>query len=85
MDDSEAKQAIVDFIKKKTARGKGMSNYRDITKGLPEIDRKLIKKLTQDLIEENVLDYWSSGSTTYITLKGFQPGSGETPPEEGAE
>ncbi|MBI5117884.1 dissimilatory sulfite reductase-asociated protein DsvD, partial [Candidatus Poribacteria bacterium] len=51
-------------------------------KGLPEIDRKLIKKLTQELIEENVLDYWSSGSTTYITLKGYQPGSGETPEGE---
>ncbi|MBI5116471.1 dissimilatory sulfite reductase-asociated protein DsvD, partial [Candidatus Poribacteria bacterium] len=50
-------------------------------KGLPEIDRKLIKKLTQELIEENVLDYWSSGSTTYITLKGYQPGSGENPEE----
>ncbi|MBI4831741.1 MAG: dissimilatory sulfite reductase-asociated protein DsvD, partial [Candidatus Lindowbacteria bacterium] len=38
--------------------------------------------LAQQLIEEGVLDYWSSGSTTYITLKGYQPGSGETPEGE---
>ena len=30
----EMKQAIVDFIKKKTERGKGLSSMRDITKAV---------------------------------------------------
>jgi hypothetical protein len=28
----------------------------------------------QNLIAEGVLDYWSSGSTTYIRLADYEPG-----------
>lgn len=72
--DEATKNEIVAYIKKKTERGKGLNNYRDITKGCPNIDRKVIKKAVQELISEGVLDYWSSGSTTYIRLAGYEPG-----------
>ncbi len=72
--DEAMKQEIVDFIKKKTERGKGLSSYRDIAKGCPSLDRKMTKKAVQELIKEGVLDYWSSGSTTYIRLKGYELG-----------
>jgi hypothetical protein len=73
MDDA-TKNTIVEFIKKKTDRGKGLNTYRDITKGCPDIDRKVIKKAVQQLISEGVLDYWSSGSTTYIRMASYEPG-----------
>jgi len=72
--DEAMKKAIVDFIKKKTERGKGLNSYRDITKGCPDLDRREIKKATQELIKEGVLAYWSSGSTTYIRLADYEPG-----------
>ena len=34
-----------------------------------------MKKAVQGLIAENVLAYWSSGSTTYIRLADYEPGS----------
>jgi hypothetical protein len=80
--DEVTRNGVLEFIKKKAERGKGLNSYRDITKGCPELDRKAIKKAVQELIAEGVLDYWSSGSTTYIRLAGYEPGSGETPPEE---
>ncbi len=76
--DEATKTGVVEFIKKKTERGKGLSSLRDITKGCPELDRKEIKKAVTELIDAGVLDYWSSGSTTYIRLKGYEPGSGES-------
>ena len=81
--DEATKTGVVEFIKKKTERGKGLNSLRDITKGCPELDRKEIKKAVTELINEGVLDYWSSGSTTYIRLKGYEPGSGESPAGEG--
>ena len=72
--DEAMKNEIVDFMKKKTERGKGLNSYRDITKGCPNLDRKEIKKAVQELIKEGVLAYWSSGSTTYIRLVGYEPG-----------
>ena len=72
--DEAMKNEIVAFIKKKTERGKGLNSYRDITKGCPDLDRREIKKAVQELIKEGVLDYWSSGSTTYIRLATYEPG-----------
>jgi hypothetical protein len=84
--DEATKQTIVDYIKKKTERGKGLNSYRDITKGCPDIDRKVIKKAVQELISEGVLDYWSSGSSTYIRLSSYEPGEeGLTHPEQEEE
>jgi len=80
--DEATKTGVLEFVKKKSERGKGMNSIRDITKGCPTLDRHAIKKAIQELISEGVLDYWSSGSTTYIVLAGFTPGSGETAPEE---
>lgn len=73
MDDA-MKDAIVAFITKKTERGKGLSSMRDITHGLKEYEKHAVKKAVQALIGEGVLDYWSSGSTTYIRLSSYEPG-----------
>ena len=72
--DAAMKEAIVDFVKKKTERGKGLNAMRDITKGCSDFEKRDVKKGVQELISEGVLDYWSSGSTTYIRLADYEPG-----------
>ena len=68
------KEKIVEYIKKKTERGKGLNTIRDIVKSCPDTDKRVVKKTVQNLIADGVLDYWSSGSTTYIRLADYEPG-----------
>jgi len=72
--DEATKEQILEFIKKRTEKGKGLNNYKSIVKGCPNIDRKVVKKTVQALIAEGVLAYWSSGSSTYIRLPDYEPG-----------
>ena len=72
--DEALKQQVADFVKKKTERGKGLNSMRDIVKALKEFDKRDVRKAVQALIEDDVLAYWSSGSTTYIRLAGYEPG-----------
>jgi hypothetical protein len=70
----EIKAAVLEFIKTKTERGKGLSPMRDITKKLKEYKKPDVRKAVQALIEDGELAYWSSGSTTYIRLADYEPG-----------
>ena len=70
----ELKEQIMAFMKNKTERGKGLNPLRDIAKGCKDFDKREVRKAVQALIEEEVLAYWSSGSTTYIRLAGYEPG-----------
>ena len=72
--DEEIKQAVMEYIKTKTERGKGLHPMRDITKKLKDHDKREVRKTVQALIEDGELAYWSSGSTTYIRLAGYEPG-----------
>lgn len=72
--DEALKQQVADFVKKKTERGKGLNTMRDIIRALKEYDKREVRKAVQELIAEDVLAYWSSGSTTYIRLAGYEPG-----------
>ncbi|MBN1343876.1 MAG: hypothetical protein JXQ73_14425 [Phycisphaerae bacterium] len=77
----ELKKQIVDFITERTAKGKGLNTMRDIAKTMSDASRKDIRDAISNMIDNNELKYWSSGSTTYITLPNFSPGSGETAEE----
>ena len=72
--DEALKQQVADFVKKKTERGKGLNTMRDIVRALKEYDKRDVRKAVQALIEDEELAYWSSGSTTYIRLAGYEPG-----------
>ncbi len=72
--DEALKQEIMEYIKTKTERGKGLHPLRDITKKLKDHDKRVVRKAVQALIEDGELAYWSSGSTTYIRLAGYEPG-----------
>ena len=68
MEDSEIKQAILDFFEKKS-KSKKMFYLSDIATGV-EMKKKDIKKVVQEMIQEGAIEPWSSGSTTYYMLKG---------------
>jgi hypothetical protein len=50
-----------------------MFYIRDVVKWLPDDDRHEVQKAVQTLLDEETLQYWSSGSSTYIMLKEFFP------------
>jgi predicted transcriptional regulator len=58
----EDKQKILEQLNKKAWK------YSELAKIL-KMDKKLVVKIVQDLINEGKAAYWSSGSTTYVTSK----------------
>ncbi len=68
MELEEAKEKIVEALTKK-AKSKSKFYFNDLAKIL-DLKPRVAKKLISKLIEEEVLEYWSSGSTTMYGLKG---------------
>ena len=68
MDQAEANEKIVEALKKKL-KTKSKFYFNDLAKILGEKPRPA-KKLINKMIETEILEYWSSGSTTMYGLKG---------------
>jgi len=68
MEDAEIRQAILDFLEKKS-KSKKMHYLSDIATGI-DMKKKDIKKVVQDMVQDGTIEPWSSGSTTYYMLKG---------------
>jgi predicted ArsR family transcriptional regulator len=68
MEYEEAKQKIVDGLKAKQ-KSKSKFYFNDLSKIL-ELKPREAKKLINKLVTEEVLEYWSSGSTSMYGLKG---------------
>ncbi|MBU0985675.1 MAG: dissimilatory sulfite reductase D family protein [Proteobacteria bacterium] len=64
---AEAKQKIVEALQKK--KGKTKFYFNDLAKIL-ELKPRDAKKLINVLVQDEVLEYWSSGSTSLYGLKG---------------
>lgn len=70
LDDKEgARKLVVDFMTKK-AKTKTKFYFKDFYKLFPDDKPRMIKKVINKMVEEEVLEYWSSGSTTMYGLKG---------------
>ena len=67
MELDEAKEKIVEALSKK--KGKSKFYFNDLSKIL-ELKPREAKKLVNALVQDNVLEYWSSGSTSMYGLKG---------------
>jgi hypothetical protein len=67
MDYEEAKEKIVSGLQKKKSKTKFYFN--DLAKILGEKPR-VAKKLINQMVQEEILEYWSSGSTSLYGLKG---------------
>ncbi len=68
MDEEAAKTLIVETLKKK--KGKTKFYLKDFYKMLPDMKNRAVKNLVNLMVREELLEYWSSGSTTLIGLKG---------------
>ncbi len=69
MDKDAARKIIVDGLTKKL-KTKSKFYLKDFYKMLPDEKNKDIKNLVNLMVREEILEYWSSGSTTMIGLKG---------------
>ena len=67
MDQVEATEKIVTALKKK--KGKTKFYFNDLAKIL-DLKPRVAKKLINTMIQDEILEYWSSGSTTLYSLKG---------------
>ena len=68
MEYAEAKQKIVEGLQKKQ-KSKSKFYFNDLSKIL-ELKPREAKKLINKLVIDEVLEYWSSGSTSMYGLKG---------------
>ena len=68
MEYEEAKEKIVAGLTKK-AKVKSKFYFNDLAKIL-EMKPRLAKKLINQMVVEEILGYWSSGSTSMYGLKG---------------
>jgi hypothetical protein len=66
MANEDAKQRIVDFFKQ--SKGKTKFYLSDLSKPVPELSKKELKKVTTEMIAEGTLMYYSTGSTTMLQL-----------------
>lgn len=69
MDEAAARQAIVDGIQSKS-KSKSKFYFKDLCAMVPEMKTLQVKKLLGQMVNDQVLEYWSSGSTTFYGLKG---------------
>lgn len=69
MTDDEAKQIILDNLSKKSGT-KTKFYLKDFYKMIPDMKTRAVKNLVNKMVQEGKLEYWSSGSTTLIGLKG---------------
>lgn len=70
LDNKEAAtKAVVDWLTKKS-KSKTKFYIKDFYKIFPDDKPRAIKKVVNKMVEEEVLEFWSSGSTTMYGLKG---------------
>jgi hypothetical protein len=63
----EVKQKVVTWFQ---AQKKSRFYIKDVEKGISDVPKADVKKAVKALIDDKKLEYWSSGSTTYIMLTG---------------
>jgi hypothetical protein len=68
MDYDEAKELVVEGLKKKQ-KMKSKFYFNDLAKLIGEKPRAA-KKYVNQMVQEGVLEYWSSGSTSMYGLPG---------------
>jgi Dissimilatory sulfite reductase D (DsrD) len=70
MTEDEAKQLILDTLKSKS-KSKSKFYLKDFYSIVPDMKNRDVKNLVNRMVTEGLLEYWSSGSTTLIGLKGM--------------
>ena len=68
-DIEELKKKVLDYMTKK-AKFKSKMYFKDLCKADENAKLREIKKAASALVQEEKVEYWSSGSTTLYSLKG---------------
>ena len=66
---ADDKEIVVEFLKSKSA-AKSKYYFKDFLELFPDRGPRDVKKVLTKLINEEVLEFWSSGSTSMSGLKG---------------
>ena len=66
----EAKKIILDTLQSKS-KTKSKFYLKDFYAMIPDMKPREVKNLVNKMVMEGHLEYWSSGSTTLIGLKGM--------------
>ncbi len=66
---ADDKDIVVEFLNSKSA-SKSKFYFNDFTALFPDKGPREVKKILTKLVNEEVLEFWSSGSTTMYGLKG---------------
>ena len=69
----DLKARIAEAFREKSKGDKKMFYIRDVTRWLPDEDRHAVQDAVKALIEDDIVRYWSTGSTTYLCLTEFYP------------
>jgi len=70
MDIEATKKTILETLKKKS-KVKSKFYLKDFYKMIPDEKPRAVKNVVNKMVQEELLEYWSSGSTTLIGLKGM--------------
>jgi hypothetical protein len=65
----EAQKLVLEFLQKKS-KAKSKFYLKDFYKLFPDDKPRMIKKVVNNMVTEEILEYWSSGSTTMYGIKG---------------
>ena len=66
---ADDKDVVVDFLKSK-ASSKSKFYFKDFLELFPDRGPREVQKVLTKLVNEEVLEFWSSGSTTMYGMKG---------------
>jgi hypothetical protein len=69
MTDDEARKVILETLESKS-KSKSKFYLKDFYGMCPDMKNRDVKNLVNKMVMEGHLEYWSSGSTTLIGLKG---------------
>jgi hypothetical protein len=76
MTDDEVRQTILEALKAKS-KSKTKFYLKDFYAMVPDMKNRDVKNIVNKMVQEGHLEYWSSGSTTLIGLKGMGKQHGE--------
>ena len=66
----EARKVVITWLEKKS-KNKTKFYIKDFYKLFPDDKPRMIKKVINKMVEDEILEFWSSGSTTMYGLKGM--------------
>ena len=67
LDPKAAREQILEFC---NSKNKTKFYFNDFTKLFPDAGQREVKKVLTQLVNEQIMEFWSSGSTTMYGLKG---------------